>query len=247
MRGVIYSAVGENFVAEAINSARSSLRFNHMPHVIFCDPTPRAVAGIELRHIRSSGDHFEDKINTIRSTPFTETLFLDTDTFVVAALDDLFHVLKRFDMALAYEALYTTSGDQVPPDAFAELSSGVIAYRNSKEVAETLDAWLQLYRLWRHTPPVPFYVQGEKRDPERRFRRGAVEQHALRRALWEHNVSVWVLGPEYNFRPIDVSRLCGRLKIIHGRVNFEQVAEFAHKHLGPRTFKFNPPPDFKFP
>ena len=241
MRGVIYSAVGENFVAEAINSARSSLRFNHVPHVIFCDPTPPAVADIELRHIRSAGDHFEDKINTIRSTPFSETLFLDTDTYVVSALDDLFHVLTRFDMALAHEATYTATGDRVPPDAFAEFNSGVFAYRTSKEITEALDAWLQLYQTWRHTPPVPFLRRDDKHyDKEHPFFYSAVEQHALRRTLWECNVSVCVLGPEYNFRPRYPSRLCGRLKIIHGRVQFEQVAEFAGKRLGPRTFKFNP-------
>ena len=114
MRGVIYSAVGEKFVAEAVDSARSSLRFNHVPHVIFCDPTPPAVTNIEFRHLRSTGDPLEDKINTIRSTPFAETLFLDCDTYVVSAIDDLFDLLKRFDMALAHEAGYTNNGDRVP-------------------------------------------------------------------------------------------------------------------------------------
>ena len=123
----------------------------------------------------------------------------------------------------------------------------MIAYRTSKEVTETLDAWLRLYCLWRHTPPVPFNVPRDNRDIVHRFKQGAVEQHALRRTLWDHNVSLYVLGPEYNFRPIHAPRLCGWLKIIHGRVDFEQVAKHANERFGPRTFHFIAPPGFKFP
>ena len=236
-RGVIYSAVGTKYISEAVNSARSSLRFNHIPHVLFCDPEPPGLAEIEFRRIYSSGDPFEDKINAIRSTPFSETLFLDCDTYVVSNLDGVFDLLQKFDIALAQEASYTTNGDQTPADAFVEFNSGVIAYRTSQEVSDMLDIWLELYRLWRRSPPVPFARGPEDGDQEYHFRRGAVEQHALRRTLWERRVSLYVLGPEYNFRAAYPSRLCGRLRIIHGRVNFEAVARTAETKLGPRVFR----------
>ena len=35
--GIIYSATGEFWRDEAINSAKASRRFNHIPHIIFSD------------------------------------------------------------------------------------------------------------------------------------------------------------------------------------------------------------------
>jgi len=38
--GIIYSATGERFTSEAIVSAKSPLRFNRVPHLIFCNQIP---------------------------------------------------------------------------------------------------------------------------------------------------------------------------------------------------------------
>jgi hypothetical protein len=100
MRGIIYSAIGAQYVREAVTSATSSIRFNQIPHLIFCDvPADAQIAGLEYRQFYSCGNPFLDKINNIRHTPFTETMFLDTDTYVLGNLDDLFDLLKRFDLA----------------------------------------------------------------------------------------------------------------------------------------------------
>jgi len=71
-------------------------------------------SGIEFRLVQSTGDVLEDKINTIRNTPFSRTLFLDSDTYVFSSLDGVFKLLERVDIALAHEALYTTSGIRSP-------------------------------------------------------------------------------------------------------------------------------------
>ena len=44
---------------------------------------------------------FLDKIIALSRTPFEKTLFLDTDTFVIEPLDEIFELLERFDMAAA--------------------------------------------------------------------------------------------------------------------------------------------------
>src|SRR5262245_17176068 len=102
-RGIIYSATGERFVAEAVNSARSSLRFNPVPHLIFCDAVPaQKIEGVKFVPSEPCGDPFRDKIHSIRRLPFDQTIFLDTDTYVTANIDELFDLLNRFDVAAAH-------------------------------------------------------------------------------------------------------------------------------------------------
>ena len=111
-RGIIYSAIGAQFIAEAISSARSSLRFNRVPHLIFCDVVPiDRIDGIEFVRIESCGDPFGDKIRSIRRLPFEKTLFLDGDTYLTANVDELFDLLNRFDVAAAHAPGYTKCGD----------------------------------------------------------------------------------------------------------------------------------------
>ncbi len=226
-RGVIYAAVGSKYVAEAINSARSSLRFNAVPHVIFCD---QALAdntdGIEFRKIAPSGDPFRDKIEAINSLPFDETLFLDTDTYVTANLDELFDLLRRFDIALAHAPGYLHSGDPEPSAAFYDLNTGVIAYRLSDPSKAVLREWRNAYAAGRNGPLGPYNTH---------------DQPALRSAIWNTPAaSLYVLGPEYNCRPIWHVRLIGHAKIIHGRTdNYEEVARFLNNSYGPRLFAAN--------
>ena len=53
MDGIIYSAVGESFADEALRSARSSLRFNRVPHLICTDQAMEVDdAGLHTRSLR---------------------------------------------------------------------------------------------------------------------------------------------------------------------------------------------------
>ena len=156
-RGVIYAAVGAKYVAEAVVCALSSLRFNAIPHLVFCDlPLADNTNRIEFRKIAPSGDPFLDKIEVINSSPFDETLFLDTDTYVTANLDELFDLLRRFDLALAHAPGYLHSGDPEPSAAFYDLNTGVIAYRNSDQTKAVLKKWGSSYIAGRNGPLGPF-------------------------------------------------------------------------------------------
>ena len=144
-RGIIYSAVGSKYVAEAVVSARSSLRFNRIPHLIFCDDPGERVSGLEFRKIVSSGDPFLDKLTVITSSPFDQTLYLDTDTYVIGPISELFDLLDRFDLAMAQAPGYIHSGDPIPSAAFGDPNTGVIVYRNSSETKAVLKSWLDIY------------------------------------------------------------------------------------------------------
>src|SRR5271170_6976182 len=89
--GIIYSATGEFWLGEAINSAKESRRFNDVPHLIFSDVSSTdRIEGVEFETYNSTGDPFLDKINSIERSPFQQTIYLDTDTYVIANLDEMF-------------------------------------------------------------------------------------------------------------------------------------------------------------
>ena len=206
-RGVLYSATGDQHFQEALRSARSSLRFNRMHHLIYTDrPAPPDGNGIAFGAIKNAGNPFADRIAALRASPFEQTLHLDTDTHIAADLGEVFDLLERFDVALAHAAGYLGEADPEVPPAFYELNAGVIAYRKSPAVWQWLETWRATYLDWIASEPFPNAGRGNGTD-----------QPALRRTLWQSGLSMYVLGPEYNCRTIHPMRLVGPAKIIHGR------------------------------
>jgi hypothetical protein len=227
-RGIIYSACGERFIVEAIASARSSLRFNGVPHYVFCDrPPPEQAEGISFVRFEPSGDPFLDKICNIARMPFDQTIFLDTDTYVIDSIEELFDLLERFDLVAAHAPGYTKCDDRGQSEAFYDFNTGVIPYRSTGAVAEFLANWAQLRERWSKSPPFPSTTK---------------DQPPFRRALWESSLSFYALTPEYNYRSIFPGRLVGKAKIIHGRsTNYEKLAAHLNATVGPRLFKRFPP------
>ena len=118
-RGIICSATGRRYVTEAISSAQSSLRFNRVPHLIFCDQIQiEKVEGIDFVKFETCGNAFLDKIRNISQTPFERTIFLDTDTCVIANIGELFDLLQRFDVAAAHAPGYTKARIRTNPRRF---------------------------------------------------------------------------------------------------------------------------------
>ncbi len=230
-RGVIYVATGSRHVAEALRSARS-LRIQ-MPDIhitLYCD-IPELVAAapdplfsvILLQEVHQS---CRDKIAPLARTPYSKTLFLDSDTFVCAALDDLFDMLDHYDIALAHAPDRCQYPMPHLPECFPELNSGVIAYRMNRKVRKLLSQWETTFRRLLNKDPMSY------RD-----------QHSLREALYQSEVRFLVLPPEYNFRTIvpNFAGRNGRVKIIHGRhADMAKVAARLNASTAARVFLQHP-------
>ena len=222
-RGVIYSAIGAQFIAEAISSARSSLRFNRVPHLIFCDVVPAdRIDGIEFVRIETCGDPFGDKIRSICRLPFEKTLF-STATLISRRTLTSCSTCLIVLMSAAHAPGYTKCGDTGQSEAFYDFNTGVIAVRRTPAVAEFLARWTEIDNQWIRS--LAFY------SPAR-------DQSSFRRALWETNVSFYVLSPEYNYRTVFPGRLVGRAKILHGRsTNYEKIAASLNAKAVPRILE----------
>ncbi|MEO6848723.1 MAG: hypothetical protein ABI443_13380 [Chthoniobacterales bacterium] len=208
--GILYVATGERYIAEAVQSARSAKKqMPDLPICLFADEQPsQPDAFDEVRIIENPRHFFADKVQPMLDSPFERTLFLDTDTFVCHPLEDVFQLLERFDVAIAHAPMRHDRAYPTP-NCFAEMNSGVIAYRKNAAVEQMFRRWIEIY-------------EKELKDsakPE------IGDQVHLRQAIYESDVSLYILPPEYNYRSV-MPGFCARQKvrILHGRGDLEAIA-----------------------
>jgi hypothetical protein len=206
--GIVYSAAGEFYVAEALRSARSSLRHNAVPHVVFADGEAAGGEGLTISRFEPSGNPYSDKIANMRRSPFERTLYLDSDTYVVDEIVHVLALLEHYDMAVAFAPAYRGLADPGVPKAFHEFNTGVLAWRASERMAAFMASWQETYTAWLRDEPFP---GAGKASRSRR-----ADQPAFRRCAWEHGVAVFVLTPEYNFRLGYPATVVDRVRVIHG-------------------------------
>jgi hypothetical protein len=244
--GVVYSCSGDAYLEEALRSARSSLRHNRLPHVLFTTSDAPAEEGLQIVRFEPSENPYVDKIANMRRSPFERTIYLDTDTYVVEEIIDVLALLDRFDVAAAFAPGYRGLADPQVPRAFYELNTGVLAWRASMRVAAFMRSWQETYLAWLGDEP----FAGAGRASAQRVARGretgrsqsiggAADQPAFRRCAWQHEVSLLVLGPEYNLRLGEPTAIVDRVRVIHGRPgrrSFEELAQEINETLGPRTW-----------
>src|SRR4051794_36940264 len=89
--GILYVATGQNYLDEAEHSARSVRRVSpELPLAIVSDCVPsQELFDVHLQITRPEYS-FIDKIGALALSPFEKTLFLDTDTFAMGPLANIF-------------------------------------------------------------------------------------------------------------------------------------------------------------
>lgn len=194
--GAIYYAIGPQYVREALISARSMrAAMPDLPLAIFTDEAvPEGYFDKCIATDPTVGFKAQ-KIVSLKRSPFLKTLYLDTDTYVVKPVPELFDLLDTHDVALAQSPLgRLPNGWEGVPSCFPVLNCGVIAFRQSPNMSRLLDDWLEL--------------QG---DTDER------DQPPFRRALYRSAVRLVTLTNQYNLKfdfPQSISR---DVKILHGR------------------------------
>lgn len=187
-KGVIYIVTGRKYFKSAIQSAKSVR--NYSPklkiHIFTDEENIKLLNGYEDA-IHSFGKidspHRRSKVDYLPRTPFGRTLYLDSDTRICAPIDDVFELLDQFDIALAhahnrYSPRTTMIWITPVPQCFPQFNGGVIAYRSSSRVLNFLESW-----------SVAFHHAGFEKD-----------QVTLRELLWQSNLRIATLPPEYNLR-----------------------------------------------
>ena len=198
--GILYITYGEKYVRAAIRSAQSARL--HSPDLgmhlwvdkpcydlfdLASNPAPFTSVGI-IEH-----PHRRSKVDYISQTPFERTLYMDSDTTVAQDISEVFGVLERFDIG-AIHAM-RRNGERanefwtkpITP-AYPHFNGGIILYRNTPKVLALLKAWGEA-----------FAKSGSQHD-----------QATLRELLWDSDLQVATLPPEYNVRYMKYKYLWGK-------------------------------------
>jgi len=186
--GILYIATGQKYARAALRSAASVARVaDGLPCHLFTDEVGlRLAEALSLPNTTSGlieSPHRRSKIDYLKASPFEKTLYLDSDTLVVGEIRDTFTLLDRFDLALAHAHARNRMATNARwrtgvPRSFPQFNGGVIAYRKCGNVEEFLDAWQHAY-----------HTAGFRKD-----------QVTLRELLWESELAIATLPPEYNIR-----------------------------------------------
>ncbi len=185
-RGILFAATGPEYLQFAIRAARSVRAANPGLAIDLATDQPERPDVFdpdvfdEVRPLAPGCRH--PKLHAMPETRFEQTLYLDADLFVLANIEDVFSVLDRFDIALTHDQFRNSARARNTwrrefANAFPQYNSGVIAYRRTEPV-------LAFLRHWRES------VLTSKA----RF-----DQPCLRELLWESDLRIATLPPEYNF------------------------------------------------
>ena len=197
--GVFYIATGEQFVAEAGVSARSVRKaMPDIPIAIASDVEP----DFDFDHVIEIEDpdySFTDQISNLHRSPFDRTLHLDTDIYMYTNAEELFDVLDQFDIAVAHNHNRSVYDPPGVPDSFPEYNTGVVAYTNDDKFHEFTKSWGIVYEdLFDGSNPQ--------------------NQPSFRKALYESDLRIATLPPEYNLMLRYPGHAIGEVKLFHGRL-----------------------------
>jgi len=160
------------------------------------------------------------KVQGMKDAPFDRTLFLDADTWVVEPVPEVFETLERFDVALAH-APWREVYDVGVPLCFPEHNGGVVAFRRSCELDDVLARWER-----------QFLRDSEERTDERRVGYFP-SQASLRHVLYDSDLRVCTLPPEYNWR--GTGYVHHKVRIVHKRPDPRGEARRINSVEGPRV------------
>ena len=213
--GFMYIVFGESFNKEAKLSLESLLKFNPEVNVaIFTDNVDMFkkfnTDNILLNKIRPK--HIRAKVDYISRSPFSNTIYLDSDTLIVENIEEIFINFQRDDVLVTQcferkrDKYSSIKEYALIPYSFTEVNGGFLGFNDSPATKKFLKIWKKKFYKYRKIT-------------------SGWDQISLRIALWTSEVKICNLPYEYNIRSIE-----NRLKLLNNK------NQMGKKHLEPRIF-----------
>lgn len=219
-RGVVYAAIGEEYVKE-VRKSIMSLR-EHMPDIHVTVISDREINYDEINDVIVKNDcygHYGDSIIDIDQLPYERGLYLDTDTIICGDLSSMFDILDRFDIACSITPGVRYYSSSEIPTAFPLYNTGVFVWKKS-------DDTIKFFQEWKET-----YLENLD-ESEDKF-----NQPSFRKALYYSDMRIATLPQEYNCFIIRPGQLCDKAMIIHGRhPRIEKIVELINEYETRRCY-----------
>lgn len=219
--GFVLVGTGQKYVDE-IKGLICNLNHIHpdIPISVFSDHRIESNLILHQKIINKAHYGFWDKILYMYESRFDKTIFLDTDIYLTAPIDELFQMLDKYEI-IAPHAPVDEARDGVP-SCFPEFNTGVVGFVRSDRVEKFFRDWDALYKI------------DQKNEPDGSH---APDQPSFREVIYKSDIRFSVLPHEYNCMLDYPGFLCGQVKIIHGRNhNYASVAECINRSLSCRSY-----------
>lgn len=219
--GYLFIASGENFAKEAVISANSLKKINPKAHItLITDFLIEDEIFNFIKIKKSENGKFFKVENIFFESPYKYTIFVDTDTYFCEKCDELFDLLKYFDILMAPspadKSVVEKNGENLK--GVSLYNSGVIIFKKSLSCMNFFSKWKKIYK-------------------EKMISRKG-DQPALVEAIIDSNVKIGLLSNIYNARfNYYLSINHGFVKILHGRTkDFKKILLEINKNNLPRNW-----------
>ncbi len=218
MKGYLYVAAGERFVAEAMGSAYSLRSVDAGAHITLVTDRPvesdvfdQVIVQPTKTQTYKHGLLYKVQ-HVYKSSPYDETLFIDSDTYICENINRIFELLEFFDVAIAPDP--TDVNRPKSPESLQRLkaldvyNTGVILFKKNERNDQLFGNWLRIYQT-----KLDGGTLGREND-----------QTSFIEAWLTSNSKVYVLSQAWNARTPFFFTLNQAVKIIHGRhKNYEVI------------------------
>jgi len=180
MNGFFYVATGSNYYDEALFSAKTLKESNSGVSIAIATDSMEVNDLFDIKiPIKSCGNGYLDKIRWMRESPFDNTIFLDTDTYIAGDLSPIFYVLQKFDLVVCQAPFREIFSIPNIPISFPEMNTGMIAYKRGTE---------------------DFFFKWEETHSKKYLPLKLHDQPAFRETLYKSTVKFLITIEEYNCR-----------------------------------------------
>lgn len=234
--GYLYVANKRKFLNEAKISAQSIRQHSTLPIAIVCTQelaTPEVIDFFDEVVINDDLNNYLylSKILGMQNSPFDNTIFLDSDTFVCTDISNLFELSNLVDIATTIECKIHTAvlANIEYKNIIPEFNSGVIFFKRNLQTEKLFSDWLQIC--------TDLNIK--------------IDMPGLREAILKNfkDIKFVILPEEYNSHGYkSMLMLNGEVKVIHERLgvswknitphflSFEKGKRFAEK-INKKKFK----------
>ncbi|MGB0658678.1 MAG: putative nucleotide-diphospho-sugar transferase [Mangrovicoccus sp.] len=189
--GFVLACTGAKYTTAALQCARTLKETN--PGFAVDIFTDQEIDSPHIDQVHELTDSwFRPKFESLINSRFDRTIYIDADTYVVADLSDVFWLLGKHDIAACHAAGRNQGFARIHwhyplPNAFPQINGGMMGVRRS-------EATQRLFKS---------IVEGMKRD------NSGGDQPIIREMLWESDLRLAILPPEYNARNTTLWRYGG--------------------------------------
>jgi len=210
-QGAIYVVTQNPKYIDLLRTSAASLKraMPDLPITVFSQFPVKSELFEHVFDVVPSGDGFYDKTLLMKKSPYERTLFVDADIFVTEAFPELFPLLDQFECAATHEEYCNTDWhNRYPrpdiPVSYPEFNTGILLFKKSAAMDRVLENWCNLYQK---------FIQ-EKPD------QAINDQPFFRVAAYYSDARIATLPREYNCKFRGQGYLNGRVKLLHGHVDF---------------------------